>query len=91
MYSNNNDNNNNNNNNQKCQKFPGKTFLRDFNKQFLKINLLLWKKAALHTNSLMHYNARHVLCSLLSTNQENSSEMTFVTETTKINHKKLKI
>ena len=25
-------------------KFPGKTFLRDFNKQFSKINLLLWKK-----------------------------------------------
>ena len=37
----NNDNNNNDNNNNKCQKFPGHVFLGHFNKQFLKINLLL--------------------------------------------------
>ena len=28
--------------------------------------------------TLMHYKARHVLCDLFSTNQENSSETTFV-------------
>ena len=41
---------NNNDNNNKCQKFPEETFKGDFNKQFLKINLLLWKKALLHTD-----------------------------------------
>ena len=86
MYSNNNDSNNN-----QCQKFHGKTFLRDFNKQFVKIDLLLQKiKAVLHTTSLLHCKARHVLCYLLSTNQGNGSEITFVAETTKINFKILK-
>ena len=36
--------NNNNDNNNECQKFPKETFFRDFNKHYLKINLLLWKK-----------------------------------------------
>ena len=36
MYNNHNDNNNN-----QCQKFSEETILGDFNKQFLKINLLL--------------------------------------------------
>ena len=61
MYSNNNDNNNNNNNNQKCQKFPGKTFFPDFNKQFVKINLLLRKKSCTaykQSDALQRYNAR---------------------------------
>ena len=79
MYSHNSDNNNN-----KCQKFHGKTFLQDFNKQ-----LLLRKKAALHTTSLTQCKARHVLWNLLSTNQENDSEIIFPAETTKINLKKL--
>ena len=38
MHDSNNDNNNNNN---ECQKFPEETSMRDFNKHFLKINLLL--------------------------------------------------
>ena len=89
MYSNN----NNSNNNNESQKLSGKTFLRDFNAQFEKINLLLRKKAVLHTTSLMHCKARHVLCDpliLISTNYENASEMTFVAGTTKINLKKMK-
>ena len=78
MYNNNNDNNNN-----QCQKFPVKTFLRGFNKEFVKINLLLRKKAVLHTTSLMHCKGRHVLWNLLSTNEGNGSEITFVAGTTK--------
>ena len=38
----------------------------------------------------MHYKAKKVLRDIFSTNQENSSEMTFVTGATKINLKILK-
>ena len=44
MYNMHDSNNDNNNNNNECQKFPEETSMRDFNKHFLKINLLLWKK-----------------------------------------------
>ena len=71
-------------------KLPGKTFLRDFNKQFSKINLFLWKKAALHTTTLTHCKARQVLRDLFSSNQGNGSKMTFVAGATKINLKTLK-
>ena len=57
MYNNNND-----NNNDWCQKFPGKT-----NSGISKIKLLLWKKAVLHTNTLMHCKAGSVLRDLLLT------------------------
>ena len=47
-------NNNDSNNNNECQKFPEETFWGRFQifkyKQFLKINLLLWKKTLLHTD-----------------------------------------
>ena len=66
-------------------KFPGKTFFRDFNKQFSKINLLLRKKAVLHTITLTHCKTRHFLRDLFSTNQGNGSEMTFGAGVTKIN------
>ena len=36
-------------------------------------------KAVLHTTTLMHCKARHVLRDLFSTNQRNDSEMTFAT------------
>ena len=85
MYNENNDNNNN-----KCQKFSEKTFSRDFNKQISKVNLLLWKKAVLHTTTLTHSKARQVLRDLFNTNQVNGSEITFVAGITKINLKKLK-
>ena len=72
------------------QKFPGKTFLWDLNYQLLKINVLLWTKAVLHTTSTMHCKARQVLRDLFSTDQGNSSDMTFVAGATKINLKTLK-
>ena len=50
--------------------------MRDFNKQFSKIILLLWKKAVLHTASLTHRKSRQVSHDPFSTNQENGSEMT---------------
>ena len=87
MYNINGNNNNNDDNNNKCQKFPEKTFLRDFNKQFLK----LMKKAVLHTTTLMHCKARQVLRDLFSANQGYGSEMTFVAGATKVNLKNLKI
>ena len=77
MYNITGNNNNNDDNNNKCQKFPEETFLRDFNKQFLK----LMKKAVLHTTTLMHCKAR----------QGYGSEMTFVAGATKVNLKNLKI
>ena len=48
-------------------KFPGNTFLRNFNKQFPKIK-----------TTPTHCKARQVLRDLFSTNQGNGSEMTFV-------------
>ena len=48
-------NNNDNNSNNECQKFPEETFFGDFNKHFLKISLLLWKKSVLHTTVLWFY------------------------------------
>ena len=44
----------------------------------LEIKRIFMKKAVLHTISLIHCKARQVLRDLLSTNQENSSEMAFV-------------
>ena len=43
-----------------------------------KQNYFYEKKTVLHTTSLMHCKARHVLCDPFSTNQGNGSEMTFV-------------
>ena len=84
MYNENNDNNN------QCQRFPGKTFSRDFNKWFSKVNLLLWKKGCTTNNHSTHCKARQVLRDLFNTNQVNGSEITFVAGITKINLKKLK-
>ena len=56
MYNSNSDNANN-----WCWKFPGKTFLRDFNILFSKMNLVSWKKMALHIFTLIQYKARQVL------------------------------
>ena len=79
----------NDNNNNECQKFSEETFLSDFNKLFLKINLLLWKKAVMHTTTLMHCKARQVLRDLFGTNQGNGSKMTFVAGTNKVHMKNL--
>ena len=45
---------------------------------FPKKNLALRKKGVMHIITLMHYKARQVLLDLVSTNQGNGSEMTFV-------------
>ena len=58
--------------------------LRELNKQFSKINLLLWKKAVQHKNTPMHSKARQV------TDEGNGSEITFVAEAYKSNLKDLK-
>ena len=55
-----------------------------FQQQFSKVNLLLWKKAVLHTTTLTHW---YILGDLSGTNQGNSLEMTFVAGATKINLK----
>ena len=52
--------------------------------------LSFMKKAVLHIFTLIEYKARQVLRDLFSTNQENGSEMTFVTIATKTNVKYLK-
>ena len=57
---------------------------------FPKKNLALWKKGVMHIITLMHYKARQVLLDLVSTNQGNGSEMTFVAWATKINIRYLK-
>ena len=69
--------------------FLKRHFRGEFNKQFLKINLLLRKKAVLHTATPMHCKARQVF-DPFSINQGNGSEMTFVVEATKVNLKNLK-
>ena len=62
-----------------------KDILQDFNNVFLKINLLLQKK------EFTVYNHSGVLQSdLFSFNQENNSEITFVTGAAKIKSKILK-
>ena len=48
--------------------FLKRHFWEDFNKYFLKINLLLQKKAVLHTAIPMHCKARQVLRDLFSIN-----------------------
>ena len=75
-----------NNNNNYSQKFPEKTYLLDFSKQFSKINLFLRKKAVLHTTVMRHYKPRQVLLDLFSNNQRNASQMTFAAVATKTNH-----
>ena len=50
-------------------KVPRKTFSRDFNKNFLKVNLLLWKKAVLRTTTLTHCKATQVLRNPFNNNQ----------------------
>ena len=40
------------------KKFRGKTILQDFNEQFSKIIVFLWKKVVLYTATLMHCKAR---------------------------------
>ena len=49
-------------------------FLR-FQLTFFENNRTFMKKAALHRTTLMHCNARQVLCDLFSTNQENRSDI----------------
>ena len=48
------------------------------------------RKTVLHITTLTHCKAAKVLRDLFSTNQENGSEMRFVTGATKINLKKSK-
>ena len=69
-------------------KVSEETFLGNFIKQFLKINLLLRKK--LYFIQQLWCTARHVLRNLFSANQENGSEMTFVVGATKVNLRNLK-
>ena len=53
----------------------------------LEIKLTFMKrKVVFHTATLTHCEARQVLGDFFNTNQENGSEMTFVTGTNKINH-----
>ena len=49
------------------------------------------KKTVLHTATLMHCKARHVLRDLFSINQGSGSEMIFVAGATKFHVKKMKI
>ena len=44
------------------------------------------RKVVFHTTTLIHCETRQVLGDFFNTNQENGSEMTFVTGTNKINH-----
>ena len=69
--------------------FLKRYFRGDFNKQLLKINLLLRKKSVLRTATPMHCRARQVF-DLFSINQGNGSEMTFAVEATKVNLKNSK-
>ena len=46
-------------------KYSRREILGGFQKHFLKINLLLMKKAVLHTATPMHYKTRQVLRDLL--------------------------
>ena len=48
------------------------------------------KKAVLHTTTLIHCRARKGLLDLLSTNQQNDAEMTFLAGATKSNLSNLK-
>ena len=59
-------------------------FCRISIKRFRKYIHFNENKAVLHTTTLMHCKARHVLRDLFSTNQRNDSEMTFATGDTKI-------
>ena len=58
----------------KAKSFLKRHFWGSFNKQFLKTNLLFWKKNVLHTTTPMHCKARQVLREQFSINQENGSE-----------------
>ena len=49
-----------------------------------------YEKSARHTTTQMHCKARQVFRNLFSTNQGNGSNMTFVSEATKIKLKNLK-
>ena len=44
------------------------------------------RKVVFHTTTLIHCETRQVLGDFFNTNQENGSEMAFVTGTNKINH-----
>ena len=60
-------------------------FLQSFSKMFPKIKLSTFvKKAVLNTATLNACKTRQVLCNLFITNNENGSEMAFVTGATKI-------
>ena len=58
-----------------CQHFLGKTFSVRFLLTVFENKRTFMKKAALHTNTLMHCNARQVLRDLFSTNKENDSDI----------------
>ena len=64
--------------------FPG------FQYTVFENKLSFMKKAVLHIFTQIQYKARQVLRDLFSTNQENGSEMAFVTIATKTNVKYLK-
>ena len=60
-------------------------FLQSFSKMFSKIKLSTFvKKAVLNTATLNACKTRQVLCNLFITNNENGSEMAFVTGATKV-------
>ena len=70
--------------------FRGKTFFEEFQLTVFENKHTLLKKKLLHTTTLMHCKARHVLRNLFSANQGNGSKMAFVAGATKINLNKLK-
>ena len=71
-------------------KVSRKNIFMGFQLTVVKNKLTFMKKIVLHTATLMHCKARQVLRDLLSTDQGNGSDMTFVAGTTKINLKNMK-
>ena len=59
-------------------KLSWKDIFTGFQNKFLKVNLLLWKKAVLYTTTLTHCKARQVLRDQFNSNQVNVSEIIFV-------------
>ena len=85
-------NSNNDSSNNQCEKSPScNTFFQGFQLIVFENKPTFIKKAVLHATTLMQCTARQVLGDIFSTNQGNGTEMTFVTEPTKINLKNLKI
>ena len=70
-------------------KVSWKDIFMGFQLTVVEIKDIFMKKAVLHTTTLRHCKARHVLHDLFSADQGNGSGMAFVAGATKINLKNL--